>query len=201
MKKTRKQVFNKLNKPLARHNKHVKLSGVNENSNDRLELLKAKYDQEVQAKEQELAVLKAKLRNLVEFAEESQDLNVPKEATDRYASWGTTEAVFDAVNSLWHRGKGTSHYGITAGQVRDYMILRGFTPKADPHNFSITVNVTLKRLTDSGRIRSGEFSGKKFYKPNVRFSGTGGEVASLPKDGKSPLHKRETPRPDPKKNN
>jgi hypothetical protein len=182
-KKPVKQVFNKLNKKLALHHKHVKVHVMNgDNPNDRLELLKTKCEQEIQAKEQELAVLKAKRRNLVEFGEEAEKLKVPEAAQDKYAHWGMTDAVLDAIDALWRTGKGTSE-GVTASQIRDYVIAHGFTLQANPHNFSIAVNVTLKRLADSRRILSVMgyskvdsgglvVAGKMFYQPIKRPTGS-----------------------------
>jgi hypothetical protein len=176
IKKPAKQVFIKLNKKLASCLKHVKVKGVNgDNPNDRLELLLANCDKEIQAKENELAGLKAKRRRLVEFGEEAEKLKEPEAAQNKYAEWGMTEAVLDATSALWRAGKGTSE-GVTASQIRDYMIMHGFTLTANPHNFSIAVNVTLKRLAESGRILDrmglGETDsanatvfGKMFYQP------------------------------------
>ena len=72
-----------------------------DNSADRLEILRAKYEQEIRGKEQELHALKAKLANLVEFAQESAKLtNSPEENPDKYANAGLSYAVLDAVHSL-----------------------------------------------------------------------------------------------------
>jgi len=175
-KKPQKQVLNKLNKKLASQLKRVKFLGVeNIPPNDRLELLKAKYAKEIQSKEQELATLKAKLRNLVEFAEESESLKEPKAAEDKYAKSGLTEAVSDALGCLWRAGKGTAQ-GVTAGQIRDYILAHGFPLNADPQNFSVAINVTLNRLAANGRIASltgaatifssgSQIPGRKFYRP------------------------------------
>jgi hypothetical protein len=172
LKRPVKQVFRKLNKKLDSRLKHVKVSAMNgDNPNDRLELLLANCDREIQAKEQELAVLKAKRRNLVAYGEEAEKLKEPEAPTNKYAEWGTTDAVIDAFNNLWHTGKGTSH-GVTASQIRDYMIAHGFTLSANPHNFSIAVNVTLKRLVDGRRIGGVEFMGKTFYRPIQRSTGS-----------------------------
>jgi hypothetical protein len=72
--------------------------------------------------------------------------------------------VLHAVGYLWRAGKGADS-GITAPQVRDFVIARGFPLVVEPHNFVVAVNVTLKRLAESGRVVSQEVDNKKHYRP------------------------------------
>jgi len=163
--KPRKRLFNKLNKNVDSTTKHDNLEGVKyESENDRLEILKRNYEQEIKGKKHEIMLLEAKLRNVIELAKESEKLRSPATPENKYASHGLTAAVLDAVGSLWRANKGTVH-GVSAAQIRDFIILHGFMPKAEPHNFNIAFHVTLKRLCENQRIECDATLGKNFYKP------------------------------------
>ncbi len=146
--------------------KQRRLKPVNErNQNDRLEILKAKCEQEIQAKEREIQTLKAKLATLQTLAQEAEKLSNPEAEPDKYANMGMTESILDAVNHL----ESVSVHGATASQIRDYMIAHGFNPSEEnPHNFSIAVSVTLKRLSEQSRIKKTEDETNNFFKP-VKF--------------------------------
>ncbi|MGO8838081.1 MAG: hypothetical protein ACLQAH_06085 [Limisphaerales bacterium] len=167
----KKPTFNKSRKRLDLFNKHSKVKRMNGTiQNDRLESLKAACEQEIQETEEKLRSLRAKLNTLLTLAQESQKLSNPKSEPDKYANMGLTEAVLDVVNRL----KNVSPAGATASQIRDYMIAHGFPLTEKPHNFSIAVAVTLKRLEEAGRIGSilnhdAGFRHKKTFHPlNVK---------------------------------
>jgi len=136
--------------------------------NDRLEILTAACDQEIQKTEEKLRVLKAKRNTLVALSQESEKLTNPKSEPDKYANTGLTEAILDSVNRL----KNISANGATASQIRDYMIAHGFKLSDLPHNFSIAVSVTLKRLAEdgSGRIKRISNEDGNFYRPSPQIA-------------------------------
>src|SRR5208282_1103983 len=116
-KKPQKRRFRKLNKSVDSKPKHVKFRGMNgDNPNDSLELLRAKYEQEIQDALQRVRVLRAKLANIGELAQESKSLKAVEAAESKYVGWGTTEAILDAARRLWNSGKGTNN-GVTASQI------------------------------------------------------------------------------------
>ncbi|HEY3762160.1 MAG TPA: hypothetical protein VGN23_10485 [Verrucomicrobiae bacterium] len=162
---SRRSVFNKINKTVDKRVKRGKIKGVNDaKPNDRLEILTAKYEKEIQVKEGELAVLKAKLRSLKDFASESETLREPEPSSDKYASMGLTEAIADAAGYLWRVGKGTAH-GVTAGQIRDFILAHGFPLNPDTRVFNVSIHVTLGRLVTAEKLKVAEDGGNNFYKP------------------------------------
>lgn len=156
----------KLNKTVDSRLKRSRVKTVNdEQPNDRLQILKEKYDQEIQAKEQELVVLKSKREHLLKFAQESDELRNVNVEEDRYANMGMTDAVIDALNCLWKSGKDTR---ITAPDIRNYLIFHGIPLEERTKNFHVALSVTLKRLADSKRIVRVDENGKIFYKPVIQ---------------------------------
>ena len=172
-------------KKLALPNRRCKVSRMNgEGDKGQLETLRAYYENEIRKKESDLATLKAKLANVGELARDAATLSNPASEPNKYSNSGLTEAALDALGFLWRSGRG-SQLGITAAQVRDYMLAHGYAPaESSPHNFEINVSITLRRLADSGRIERAERLGRKFYRPkrrtgrSLRFSGTGGGLTS-----------------------
>jgi hypothetical protein len=162
-KRLNKSVFNKSKKSVDKFIKHVRLKGVKDkNPNDRLEILQAKYEQDIRTKESELATLRAKLATLRTLAQESEKLANPESEPDKYATWGLTQTILDAVERL----KGVSAYGANTSQIRDYMIASGFRlSEENPHNFSVAVAVTLQRLKTQGRVKLVSLNGNNFWKP------------------------------------
>jgi hypothetical protein len=169
-KSLKKPLFNKNGKSLDLFKKHRKLKGVNNvNPNDRLEILKANYEREIQDTETKLHELKAKLATLITLAQESEKLTNPESNPDKYANKGLTDAILDAVNCL----KSVTASGATASQIRDYLIAHGFTPNEEnPHNFSIAASITLKRLAESGRVHRTPLESGNYYKPVQRPQGS-----------------------------
>ena len=129
------------------------------NQNDRLEILKANCDQEIQETEDKLRVLKAKRASLVLLAQESEKLANPKSEPDRYANMGLTDTILDVVERL----KDVSIIGSNTSQIRDYMIAYGFPLSENPHNFGIAVATTLQRLTGQRRVRKTRNNWGNFY--------------------------------------
>ena len=157
-----KSSFNKNKKTLDLFNKHCRFTRVKANdSNDRLEILLGNCDGEIQATEERLRVLKAKRNTLVLLAQESEKLANPESEPDKYNETGLTEAILDAVNRI----KNVSVSGVTAPKIRDFLIAHGFPLTENPHNFSVAVNVTLKRLADSGRVKRTVLPSGNFYRP------------------------------------
>jgi len=160
------KVFRKLNKSIDSKTKHARVKTVNGNApNDRLAIVIKDYDRQIEALEKEILTLKAKRRTAVEIAGESEKLRPAVETpADKYATFGTTEAVQDAIECLWRDGKGAAR-GVIAAQIRDFMLSHGFNPNGEPKNFSTTVGVTLNRLLQGKRIEHVEFLGKNYYRP------------------------------------
>jgi len=141
-------VCNIFNKKLALCNTQRKVEPMNP---DRLELLKAKCEQEIRAAEESLRVLKAKRDNLIALAQESEKLANPESEPDKYGKTGLTEAVFDAVKEIWlATGKAA-----TAPQIHNYLLAHGF--KAG-ENFGTAIYTVLTRLCESHRITWGHVS-------------------------------------------
>ncbi len=162
-KRLNKPVFNKTKKSVDMFIKHVRLKGVNKKApNDRLEILRVKYEQDIKVKESELETLRAKLATLRTLAQESEKLANPQSEPDKYAKMGLTDAILDVVGRL----KGVSIHGANTSQIRDCMIACGFRPSEEnPHNFSVAVAVTLQRLKTQRRVKLIRLNGNNFWKP------------------------------------
>lgn len=157
-----------MKKRLALFNKRLRLKRVNDkNQNDRFEKLKAKYEHDIKAAQRELLRLKASYATLLSFGREADGLDKPDSEPSKYAGKGVTEAVIDALRSIWPAGA-SDRRGATAREIADYMIANGFTPSEEnPHNFNIAVAVTLKRLSEQGRVKKTEDEGSNFFRPGI----------------------------------
>lgn len=90
-------------------------------------------------------MLKAKLANLVSLANESEKLANPESEPDKYANMGYTEAVYDAIKSLWEARK----VGATVTEIKNHLIAHGFKHGA---NFDTSVYTIINRLLEGARI-------------------------------------------------
>lgn len=157
-----KRVCNKSQKRLALCITHVRVRGVSEkNQNDRLEILKARYEQEIRDAEENIRSLKAKLATINTLEQESEKLANPEAEPDKYAGLGFTISVYDAVKSLWDARK----VGATTIEIKNYLLAHGFQPA---ENFDTAIYTVLKRLceSDKGIIA---YDGPK---PSVRIAGS-----------------------------
>jgi hypothetical protein len=160
-----KLVFNKTKKRVDTFIKHDRLKRVNDkNQNDRLEILKTKYEQEIQAKERELETLKAKLASLQAFVHESEKLGNPESAPDRYTDKGLTDSILDALYRLWPDGAADKR-GLTAREITDYILAHGYKPPTGGQSFDISIAVTLQRLKEQRRVEKKREEGNNFFKP------------------------------------
>lgn len=107
---------------------------------DKFQMLKSKYLEQVREKERELAGLRSKLQLIQELEQESESLNEASPANGKYRELGLTESVLDAIQSI-----GASN-GVSATDVAKYLVSQGFQPKGK--NFKVSVGSTLKRLVD-----------------------------------------------------
>jgi len=149
-------MFNKSEKSVDLCNTQGKFKGVNgENKNDRLEILKAKCEQEIRETEERLRVLKAKLANLVTLAQESEKLVNPQSEPDKYKESGLTDAVLDAVNALWE----IRRIAATPLEIRNHLLAHGF--KAT-NNFDTAIYTVLNRLCEAGKITWGHTRAQTF---------------------------------------
>jgi hypothetical protein len=141
---------------------------------DRLEILKAKCEQEINDAEENLRLLKAKLANLVALAQESEKLANPESEPDKYSETGYTDAVFDAIKSIWEARKAAA----STGEIKNHLIAHGFKYG---ENFDTSIYTILDRLCDSGKIiwinrdtpadRRAKLHGiprRKYYKPRMK---------------------------------
>ena len=169
LKTSKQQTSNKNRKTVDMSNRHGRLGFVNaKNPNDRLEILKAKCEQEIHDAEEKLRVLKAKLANLIMFTHESEKLENPAAEPDKYSKLGYTEAILKSIQSLWDARK----IPVTATQIKNDLIAHGFKCGS---SFEVSVYTILTRLTQSGRIAAVEHGryesgsvripGRKGYKP------------------------------------
>jgi hypothetical protein len=138
---------------------------MNVNSqNDRLEKLIANYEREIETKERELASLKAKLSNLRMFERAAEILENPQAEPDKYANTGATQAILDALGSIYPTGVKDKR-GATAREISDYMVAHGFQPKTIGQTFHVAVSVTLRRLAEARRVHKFSEGDGNFYKP------------------------------------
>jgi hypothetical protein len=112
---------------------------------DRLEILKAKCEQEIQDAEENLRVLKAKLANLVSLAQESEKLANPKSEPNKYSESGFTKAVWDAIKALWEARK----YPATTTEIKNFLLAHGFQAG---ENFDTAIYTVLARLHKGGKV-------------------------------------------------
>jgi hypothetical protein len=159
---------------------------IEDNPDDRLEVLRGKYELEIREKERELHALKAKLANLIEFAEESEKLgNLTEGTSDKYAHEGLTYAALDAVHSLCKSGK-RANQGVSAVEIGNYLLAHGYKNVSSKNVFGISVNVTLKRLAESGKVHRFpvgkktiiHHEGLRGNDHKLKILGTGGGLAS-----------------------
>src|ERR1035438_586324 len=107
---------------------------------DKFQMLKSKYCEQVREKERELSGLKSKLQVIQELEQESEALDETIPADGKYRKLGLTESVLDAIQII-----GASN-GVSAADVAKYLVSQGYQPKGK--NFKISVGTTLKRLVD-----------------------------------------------------
>lgn len=166
-----KKRINKRKKKLDLFNKRVYRKRVNnENRQDSLETLKAHYTEQIRAKENELAVLKAKLAELVGFANELKTIERPGFKPNKYADTGLTEAILDVVTFIC-KTRSNAGKGVDAARIKSHLLANGFKRT---EQFSVAVSVTLGRLIESGRILVTESNGHRMYRAKEDFRGTGG---------------------------
>ena len=157
LKKVKQKACNTFNSRYIR----CKVNGNNKS----ISAIRSGYLAEIEAKQNEIAVLREKLNRLAQVDKESEPLFTPP---DKYRKMGLTAAVIDAVSAL-HRIGAADADGVSAAQVRDFLSAHGFK---EPQDFDVAVHVTLSRLssrTDERVLLSRE-SGKKRYKPNTTFN-------------------------------
>jgi len=123
-------------------NTHGRIKGMNV---DRLEILKTKCEQEVRETEDRLRVLKAKLANLIALAQESEKLANPESEPDKYNETGLTDAVYDAIKSLWEARK----VGASATEIKNHLLAHGFQAG---ENFDTAIYTVLTRLCESDKV-------------------------------------------------
>ena len=128
---------------------------------DRLDVLRAKYATQIQAKEEEIKALRARLLDINELiAEADGGYLLPASemvATARPQSGGVglTPAVLAAVNSL--------NRLCSPPDVRAYLISTGYPSSAK--NFAVMIGSTLRRLAEQGKILSEKTDRGTAYKP------------------------------------
>jgi len=120
-----------------------------------IEKLKQKYLEEIRDAESTLQTLRTKLAMIEEVDKEVRTMELDL-GSNKYARMGLTESILDAVGDLGKRGA-------TASQVYKHIITNGF--KSASQNIAVSVNGTLKRLAEAGRIERTQVDGRKVYKP------------------------------------
>jgi len=158
--------------------------------NNDIEALRADYLAQIQARKDEISLLRGKIKRLVEFGKDRDRLlNVP---ADKYRNFGLSEAARDAVLTMRRLGA-ADQFGVSSRQVADFLIKHGFVSSATlkffrdpamiqrlggqevariqkivlPDNFVIAVHITLDRLTED--LNSGigvvRIRNRKFFMP------------------------------------
>lgn len=134
---------------------------------------KEKFARQIEANNAVISERKAHNRAIevkLRLLEEIESENGPTEAkagnaatisqAKKYAKTGLSEAAFDAVHRLYEK---QADGRIGRGTVARYMIDNGYVPKGK--NFSISVDVALRRLAMSGKIDTYLKDNKRGYRP------------------------------------
>jgi hypothetical protein len=135
-------------------------------SEDRLDILKAKYLKQIDAKNSEIATIRQKLALLDELKAEADGLalfdpmttaKIPTQigGINLVSGAGLTETILSAVSSF-----GTKPFAPPA--MRKHLLDHGFKPGGK--NFSVSVGTTLKRLAAQNKILAEKFNGKTVYR-------------------------------------
>ena len=137
-------------------------------SEDRLDLLKAKYLKQIDAKRAEISTIQQKLSLLDELKAEADGLSLFAEPILSTAknetkiespvlATGLTDAVLNAVSAF-----GTKPFAPPA--MRQHLLEGGFKPSGK--NFGVSVGTTLKRLAAQNKILKENLNGKTVYRAN-----------------------------------
>jgi ElaB/YqjD/DUF883 family membrane-anchored ribosome-binding protein len=162
--------FKKLNKKTCKLFNHCYRNGsMSGKDKSEIEALRAKYHDQIQIRRNEIQEFEDKIKRLDEFADDREKyLFVQK---DKYRSLGLTAAVLDSIRALHATGVAEKG-GVSAGQVCDYLKEHGFNFKTQ--NFTVSVYVTLERLSGAGKLSIAWVSGKKRFRLSDKILGTGG---------------------------
>jgi len=135
-------------------------------SEDRLDVLKARYLKQIDAKQSEISAIRQKLALLDELKAEADSLSlfpaapvadaVKADALNGHPlpALGLTDAIMQTVS--WF---GTKPF--TPPDMRKHLLTIGFKPSGK--NFDVSVSTTLKRLADQKRILKDTLDGKTVY--------------------------------------
>jgi hypothetical protein len=124
---------------------------------DKLQLLKAKYNAQLREHQAACVGIKTKLALLDELEAEADNLESAPAKDGIYsdAKTGLVEAVFDAIQGL------APEKGVPGSKIAKYLLSEGFKPKGK--NFKTSVGITLKRLSEQNRISTELKEGKRLY--------------------------------------
>jgi hypothetical protein len=126
---------------------------------DRLDILRAKYLESIDAKEAEVRQLREKLKLIDELENDSQKLSATQAAPTmlKYAGGKLTKVVLDAVKQIGQNG------GISATAIRKYISANGYR-HPNEKNFPVATVIALTRLAKAGQIYSTKEDGKRIFK-------------------------------------
>jgi hypothetical protein len=136
------------------------------NTEDRLEMLKARYLKQIEEKQAEIAAIKQRLLLLDDLQAEADNLLLidspvapgSKMALRKgrpFTATGLTDSIISAAAAF--NGKPFS-----PPEIRKYLLATGFKP-AGKH-FGVSVGTTLKRLAMQKRMVSETLNGKPVYR-------------------------------------
>lgn len=138
------------------------------NNEDRLDVLKAKYLKQIDAKQDEIAAIRQKLLVLDELKAEADNLELPELpisiprkvlgadlSEHAFAATGLTDSVIKSVS--WFGTK-----AFRPPDMRKHLLEHGFKPTGK--NFGVSVGTTLKRLAARGKILCEDLNGKTVYR-------------------------------------
>jgi hypothetical protein len=133
-------------------------------SNDRLAVLRAKYEKELLEAQNNARILKAKLANLAELEHEARTVKLPNAPKD-YAELGPTEGILRAVSELWKKARNPK-LGVDVFAIKEWMLANGFKPGG--FEFDVSVSVTVQRLRESGRLAVTQIGNQYYYRPKEK---------------------------------
>ena len=124
---------------------------------DKLQLARAKFLEQIMTKETEIRALREKLALIDEVEDLFKDSNKEPGSQQKYANMKLTKALLDAVQILGTNG------GVAATDVRRYVEGNGYR-HPNPKNFPVATVIALNRLGEQGKIISEKTDGRRLFK-------------------------------------
>jgi len=118
-------------------------------------LLRVKYLDAIEGREDEIFTLREKLALLDEVESDSRSLAVTPNTPGKYTVVKLTKAVLSAVREIARNG------GVRASAVQQYIAANGYRHRGK--HFAVATRVVLIRLTKRGKLISKKKDGKRVF--------------------------------------